>query len=214
MCPDRDLISAYVDGEVPSPWSERLEEHLASCPECAALAKSYALLGESLRAETEGADEAALALSVARGRERLDLLLDTASPAGGAVSASPSRPRRRLFAALPSESWRRSISLPLPLAAAAAVLVILLGGATAALALRPMKSSGVQAVASGEIIPQQSLAQPASMDELLRYLDSSQGQVTLTINLPSNTSFGSAGKPVIMREGQVLNGRTVGGSAP
>lgn len=216
MCPDRDLISAYVDGEVPSPWSERLEEHLASCPECAALAKSYSLLGESLRAETGGADEAALARSVVRGRERLDFLLDTASPVG--VPAAPSRPLRRLSrgfaAALSSPAWRRSVSLPLPLAAAAAVLVILLGGATAALAFRPAKNYGVQSVASGEIIPQQSLAQPASMDELLRYLDSSQGQVTLTINLPTNTSFGSAGKPVIMREGQVLKGRTVGGSSP
>jgi len=210
MCPDRDLISAYVDGEVPSPWSERLEEHLASCPECAALAKSYALLGESLRAESGEADAAAFGYSLARGRERLDALLDTAAPA--------SRPRRRfpsgLSAALSSESWRSSISLPLPLAAAAAILVILLGGATAALALRPTKSSSVQTIASGELIPQQSLAQPASMEELLRYLDSSQGQVTLTINLPTNTSFGSAGKPVIMREGQVLNGRTVGGSSP
>ena len=52
------------------------------------------------------------------------------------------------------------------------------------------------------------------MDELLRYRDSSDGKVTLTINLPSDTTFGSAGKPVIMRSDQVLRGTTVGGRSP
>jgi anti-sigma factor RsiW len=207
MCPDRDLISAFVDGEVPSPWSERLEEHLESCPDCAALAKSYASLGENLRADASSpASDAALA----RGRVRLDDLL-SALPSG---SERPARAPKRRFAFASGEAWRRSISLPLPLAAAAAVLVILLGGATAALAFRPVKGVPSQAIASGEMIQRQSLAQPASMDELLRYLDSSQGQVTLTINLPTNASFGSTGQPVIVREGQVLKGTTVGGNSP
>jgi anti-sigma factor RsiW len=200
MCPDRDLISSYVDGEVPSPWSERLEEHFASCPDCAALAKGYADLGARLRAETGTADASALDQAVARGRKRLDELL-TALPV---KSAPPS----------PASRWRRSVSLPLPLAAAAAILVILLGGTTAALASRPVKSVPMRAVASGEIIPRQAQAQPASMDELLRYLDSSEGQVTLTINLPTSSAFGNAGKPVIMRGAQVLSGTTVGGSSP
>jgi anti-sigma factor RsiW len=208
MCPDRDLISAYVDGEVPSPWSERLEDHLGSCPGCAALAKSYALLGEDLRAETSdlafgnaASSGAAFDAAVARGRERLDDLL-AALPSSG-----PELQERAL-------KRRRSISMPLPLAAAAAVLVILLGGATTVLAVRPGKSLPSQAMASGELIPRQSLAQPASMEELLHYLDSSQGQVTLTINLPTNAAFGSASQPVIVREGQVLKGTTVGGSSP
>jgi hypothetical protein len=52
------------------------------------------------------------------------------------------------------------------------------------------------------------------MDELLRYLDARDGQVTLTIKLPSGTTFGSAGKPVIMRRAQGVQGITVGGSSP
>ena len=52
------------------------------------------------------------------------------------------------------------------------------------------------------------------MDELLRYLNAGDGQVTLTINLPTGTTFGSAGKPVIMRAGSAVKGMTVGGSAP
>lgn len=40
-CPDSDLFSAYVDGEVPSPWKEKLEAHASSCPECAKRTERY-----------------------------------------------------------------------------------------------------------------------------------------------------------------------------
>lgn len=195
MCPDRDLVSAYVDGEMPSPWAERLEEHLRSCPDCAALAVGYSALGERLRSELSGGEAEAFE----RGRLRFEALL----------ASRPAATAERV-------PFRRSVSLPLPLAVAAAFLVVLLGGATTLLALRPSKSAAIQSVASGEIIPAlpASASQPASMDELLRYLDARDGQVTLTINLPSGTTFGSAGKPVIMRSGQVVNGTPVGGSSP
>jgi len=195
MCPDRDLVSAYVDGEVPSPWRERLEEHLRSCPDCAALSVGYTRLGDRLKAELSGGDEAG---ALARGRARLDGLLESRSGAAGHVV-----PARFAF--------KRSVRLPIPLAVAAAFLVLLLGGTTTILALRPIKGAAIQSVASGELIPQ---AQPASMDELLQYLEARDGQVTLTIKLPSGTTFGSEGKPVIMRSGQAVRGTPAGGSSP
>ena len=220
MCPDRDLVSAYVDGEVPSPWRERLEEHLATCPDCSALSASYSALGARLRAAPlagagkagggeAGVDEAG---SLARGRARLDSLLDGLGTATGGATvdgeASTGMPA--------AHGVRPSVSVPLPLAAAAAFLAILLGGAAAVVALRPGKAVEIRAVASGEIAPPstQVRSQPASMDELLRYLDAQGGQVTLTIKLPTEKTFGSAGKPVIMRSGQILRGTTVGGSSP
>ncbi len=197
MCPDHDLVSAYVDGEVPSPWRERLEEHLATCGDCAALAAAYASLSMRLRSVAVG-DETE---SLARGRSRLDsLLLDHAVPLASTLSAR-----------------RRFVSLPLPVAAAAAILVLLLGTATAMLALKPSRGvASIQTVASGEITPlaTEAKAQPASMDELLRYLDARDGQITLTIKLPSGTTFGSAGKPVIMRSARVVRGTPVGGRSP
>lgn len=33
-CPDSDLFSAFADGEVPSPWKEKLEAHINACPTC------------------------------------------------------------------------------------------------------------------------------------------------------------------------------------
>ncbi|UTC64353.1 zf-HC2 domain-containing protein [Treponema sp. OMZ 788] len=40
-CPDKDLYSAYVDGELQSPWKEQIEAHLASCEKCSIVADSY-----------------------------------------------------------------------------------------------------------------------------------------------------------------------------
>jgi hypothetical protein len=49
-CPDLDLYSAYIDGEVPSPWKEKLEAHLASCPSCKAKVEGYRGLRTALTA--------------------------------------------------------------------------------------------------------------------------------------------------------------------
>lgn len=40
-CPDPDLFSAYVDGEVPSPWKEKIEAHIHSCVECTERTERY-----------------------------------------------------------------------------------------------------------------------------------------------------------------------------
>ncbi len=56
-CPDSDLFSAYVDGEVPSPWKEKLEAHIASCRECAERTERYERI-HHLLAETR--EEASL----------------------------------------------------------------------------------------------------------------------------------------------------------
>ena len=49
ICPDTSLYSAYVDGEVPSPWKEKLEEHLASCEKCRAVESRYRTLRGAMR---------------------------------------------------------------------------------------------------------------------------------------------------------------------
>lgn len=50
-CPDSDLFSAYVDGEIPSPWKEKLESHISSCESCANRTNRYERL-HSVLSET------------------------------------------------------------------------------------------------------------------------------------------------------------------
>ena len=40
-CPNKELFSAYLDGEIPSPWKERLATHLQKCYDCQKQYDSY-----------------------------------------------------------------------------------------------------------------------------------------------------------------------------
>ncbi len=54
-CPDTDLYSAYVDGEIPSPWKEKLENHLSACERCRQIEQKYRRLHETIvQAEKDG----------------------------------------------------------------------------------------------------------------------------------------------------------------
>lgn len=102
-CPDGDLLSAYYDGEVASPWKEQIREHVARCDRCRALLKGYSSLSLALNKADETSS------SVEASRERIHRSL------GHQVTPF----REPAF-------WRRRISLPLP--AAAALLILILGG--------------------------------------------------------------------------------------
>lgn len=69
-CPDADLYSAYVDGEVPSPWKEKLEAHMAACPECKKRVDRYSALHTLLKKEALAVDQAFLDSSWERLRAR------------------------------------------------------------------------------------------------------------------------------------------------
>ena len=211
MCPDRELLSAYVDGEVPEPWNERLARHLASCDSCAKAAEKYRELSRRIKTAdfaSEGLDESAV---LGRLGERLDEELAGLEPAGrgrgpGGRGPGASRFRR-------SEVWRRRVALPLPAAAAAAIIVVALlvlsvlglsspgrGAPAPALAAAPSESA-IQATATAAAELPPAAAQSANMDELLRYLDSKNGEVTVTIRLPTGSSFERLGAPVLQVAG-------------
>ena len=99
MCPDKQLLSAYCDGEVLSPWKARMEAHLAECGPCRAVVNRYRALGRFLRSAPPGAEEPMAFLRVR-----------------GAVGNSPLPP-------LPL--WSKRISLPF---AVAASLLFFAGG--------------------------------------------------------------------------------------
>ena len=52
------MLSVYLDGELPSPWKEKLEEHVSGCPECAGRIGAYKSAAP-VPADGEGADAGA-----------------------------------------------------------------------------------------------------------------------------------------------------------
>lgn len=184
MCPDAELISAYADGEVPSPWRERLAEHLESCPGCAERLGAFVELGTRL-SSAGGGEEQAL---VERVSTRLAARL---APRFAALQASPRQPLGSSLGRLA----RRSVSLPLPLAAAAALVLVFFTGLGMSALLRPA-AAPVASVAAAEIAP--SGAQGASMEALLSYLQAQDAQLNLTIHLPQSATYASTGSPLIV----------------
>jgi hypothetical protein len=197
MCPDRQMLSVYLDGELPSPWKEKLEKHLALCAPCRDRMDAYRGISKKLRkveAPLSGEEavpgsgvftgEAALETAKDRVWSRLQRLEDDAT--------------RRLP---PPGLWRKSVSLPLPVAAAAAILVIALAAlwfrqSAAVPQLQDMAAAGVELDVRG-IVP------VADMNGVLQYLgDHDTGDIVI-LRLPESRNFMSSGEPTIIKAAEL-----------
>jgi len=178
MCPDRKMISLYLDGELPSPWKEKLETHLGNCTECRAALTGYRQLGETLRELPEETVQAA--------QERVwKRLSETSQPVLQRKKA------KRL--------WNRTITLPLPAAAAAAALIIvvflaLMGmGRGSQSPSQDMMATNIGLDEHGMVpIPIQ------DMSGILQYLSSQNNGDFMVIRLPESRSFSRVGEPALI----------------
>jgi len=51
MCPDSKLLSAFYDGEVASPWKEKIEDHITECAQCKAVVDGFSSQTDFLQSE-------------------------------------------------------------------------------------------------------------------------------------------------------------------
>jgi len=185
VCPDRQLLSVYFDGELPSPWKEKMESHIAGCPACARRLETYrrGSLGKAAAAAGEGI------AGLESARERVWQKLEQRT------GADIPRPRAVRGAA----AWRRSISIPLPVAAAAAVVLI------AALAfltvLRVTRTEGISGMtfASETELDTPGIIPVADMEDVLQYLGSRDNGDIIILRLPESRNFVNYGEPSIVR---------------
>jgi hypothetical protein len=187
MCPDRQILSVYFDQELPSPWKEKMEKHLAGCPACRARFERYGEISARIAPPGESRDRPGEAL-----RERVWQRIT--------LDADPDRRSRRLSPEYGREFWRRSLSVPVPAAAAAAaVFLILLFGlafSNRPAAIRNLQDNTVAAGIEGDL---QSIEPVPDMSGILQYLErEDQGDIVI-IRLPESRNFMSAGEPTIIR---------------
>ena len=184
MCPDRQIISLYLDGELPSPWKEKMYMHLETCEKCRASLEKYRLLGERLRDLPDDVVEAAQNRVwnkfMAPGME--------IQPLRGGMKRE--WPGKRI--------WSRSITLPLPAAAAAAVLVIIVF-----VALFGIRNSGrvmpQDIIATAGIgLDDQGTVPIQDMNGVLQYLSSQDNGDFMVIRLPESRRFSRTGKPAFI----------------
>ena len=169
MCPDRELLSAWLDGEVPSPWRER---HVLGCAACAGAVESMNRARKLFSSEIESFGASAEASKV--------------RVAGRIAPVLPHHPVR-----LYAFSGRR-LSVPAPLAAAAAVAIVALGIALAAsghrnadLRLAIRRSAEATSVATSGM----------GIESVIDFISRQNSAVNINITLPAEAFGANAGAP-------------------
>lgn len=170
MCPDREVLSAFVDGEVPAPWDKKILDHAESCPECSRIVQEYKAMSCRLSAPPEPDSEAA--------REAVWSRLMEAS-----------RNRR------PEPLWRAGFTVPLPLAMAALLAVAVLS--TLVISSRRENNALRMAVfAASEFVPS---SDNAAVESALKFLETQDPRIMVTVQLPPGAGLETFGKPVFMK---------------
>lgn len=178
MCPDKETLSAYLDGEIDFPWYDHLGKHIGQCDSCREHLQGLQELGDRLRADAEPDPGP----SLARLRRRL---------------AADSRiPPPRRFPVL-----SRRISLPLPLAALAMLVILCLTVSLFVLALN-MRSSvprmSIKKLPYGAT--EVEVAAPIEdLEKLLKSLNQPAFTEEIIFTLPEDSRFIMAGEPRMLR---------------
>jgi hypothetical protein len=190
MCPDRQILSVYLDGELPSPWKEKLENHLASCSLCRKTVEDWKWVSGEMREEEDpGSRE--------RVWERICRRIEGTEGAGSPLRAGDS--------SVLGDLWRRRVSLPFPaaavMAAAAAVMVLALGSMAFKSSQAPLvPDSAISSLETAGIDMELNNIRPISnVSGVLQYLESTDSNDIMIIRLPESRSFQSAGEPKMLR---------------
>jgi len=180
MCPEYQILSVYADGELPSPWKEKLETHLNSCPNCRERLNRLKMTSQVLRSAMLSPQ------LVSQAEERVWQNIHSDSG------------RQRKY--IKTYIWERNISLPIPAVAAAAAMLLFF---TFAFVLfrqpvtQPQTAQGYEMVVA-EVVDVQSTFPFSNMNDVLQYLGNQDNSDVVFIRLPDNKSFSSFGEPTII----------------
>ena len=201
MCPDRQIISLYYDGELPSPWKEKMEAHLESCAECRNILAGYKGIGEYFQDFPQETVQAA----EERVWSKLANYVGNANIVGDSIPDFPDNAATiRAKAVEPAgwgrnKVWKRTITLPIPAAAAAALIVI---GFLVFMAIgnvnRPLPAQDSVAAAASIGFDEQGLLDIQDMGDVLQYLSSQDNIEFMVIRIPESWNFSRSGEPALI----------------
>ena len=195
MCPDRQLISLYHDGELPSPWKEKMEAHLGSCAECRKTLAGYKNLTgyfqDFSRETVKAAEERVwkkLGNFVADANE-----VDIPDLPENTSRTRQTEWRRR-------KVWNRTVTLPLPAAAAAVLIVIgFLVFMVRGRVNQPFQAAQDSVAAAANIgFDEQGILDIQDMNDVLQYLSSQDNIEFLVIQIPERWNFSRSGEPALI----------------
>jgi len=181
-CPDRQLLSVYFDGEMPSPWKEKMESHIAECPHCAKKLEEYKNIFSCFTDDDE------TEIKAARERVWQNLGIDAAAEKIP-VRRVPAIPR------IVRHAWQRRVSIPLPAAAAIAVALI----ALALLWMQRTPETQNMTLASETEFESPGIIPVSDMESVLQYLGGRDNGDVIILRLPESRNFVNYSEPAIIR---------------
>ncbi|MCL2443275.1 MAG: hypothetical protein FWD13_07395 [Treponema sp.] len=213
MCPEPQLLSIYVDGELPSPWDEKLESHLNECSICREKLESFKKLHDLLKKDTNVrrtiVDKRIIKLPSTGNepKEHHQEFLEEPELVDAVKKRVWKNLSSRQHYRTNKRIWKRKLSIPIPAIAAAAIAITLMTGllvysATVSLNDDLIKKQNEAAervnfnLAAEEEMS--SISTTADIYGVFQYL-SSNGAEIIVLELPPETSFHRAGEPAILR---------------
>jgi len=197
MCPDPQLLSIYVDGELPSPWKEKLEAHLKGCPSCREKSENFRQLHELFKKDTTIK------------RTYVERVVDEPATERTYTEEEMQEAKKRIWNKIEgkkrirSRVWHRRYSVPLPAIAAAAAVVILvtilwIRGETFFHNNQIDSTEKVNFILAADEEMPGIIPAAANINDVLQYL-TSDGTDIIILRLPESRSFSRAGEPAIIR---------------
>lgn len=183
MSPDYQILSIYVDGELPSPWKEKMEAHLSSCTECSAQLERFRLCSQVLRGAMPVGDFRDSAQVMEAAQDRVWQKVRS-------LNGNWNRKQRKTI-------WERTISVPIPAAVAAAVVFFVV---SAVLVIKqPSSVPQNQDIMVDSRMVDQGIVPVSNINDVLQYLGNQDTADIVIIRLPETRSFSSFGEPTIIK---------------
>lgn len=208
MCPDVQILSVYIDEELPSPWKEKLETHLSECSSCREKLNKFKLIDKQSDSEQCMIDEA---------KDRVWQNLQSRRTFQPRVIKGNSSTDNISI-------WQKRLSIPIPAAAAAAIIIMLaallmfrgngqqITNNGLANQIDPYQRAGFLIATEEEEIP--GIIPTSDINSVLQYLNSDSSEIII-LKLPESKSFSRTGEPAILRaadyqQNEDLKGRRSG----
>ena len=172
MCPDTDLLSAYLDEELPDDIRRGVTEHLKTCEQCGSVVNRYRRISTRLQ---EGVIECP-SEEIEEAQRRTKILL-------------------KRYREVSHPVWKKKVGIGW--IAAAASLAFVLGGVTA---LQIRKTVSPDPMAYLESHPALNITiNVKNIQQLLEILNQQEGIREVTIQLPEDPRFEFQSEPIFIR---------------
>jgi hypothetical protein len=210
MCPEQQIISIYVDGELPSPWKEKLENHMKECSSCKEKLDSFKQIQGLFKLDNQTNDNVAASEDafIQEAKERVWKKLESQSSRyfrSSRIFEQRNQHNRNYSV------WKRRLSITIPAAAAAAIVIALVtilfvrgnpgsinsnnGFANIPIEIYDDRPTNL-ILAAEEHIPD--VIPTSDISSILQYLGIDNPEIII-INLPETRNFSRYGEPAIIR---------------